>query len=144
MSKRSKWRLRLTVSYVQEVVVNADGYVDARDEAEKLRPTLDPDQCTYRADPLERLGEPWVNGRWYDLHGPGDVVVCERSFGNVFTEQEVDLLWNRLTSLGLEVTDRWNGIGTGSVSFRCKGRLGTEPFTEQEVRDLCAPRKEDK
>jgi hypothetical protein len=144
MSKRSKWRLRLTVSYVQEVVVDAYGYVDAIDEAEQLRPTLDPDRCTYRAEPLERLGEPWAVVGWYDLHGPGDVVLCSRSFGNVFTEQEVELLQNRLTSLGLEVTERWNGTGFGSVSFRCKGRLGTEPFTEQEVRDLCAPRKEGK
>ena len=93
-----------------------------------------------RARVERQLGEPWVyTSGWYDLHGPGPVVVFQRAVGNAFTEREVEVLGERLNTLGLNVEDHWNGVGCGQVSFRCGGRNGDDDMTDEQIAELTAP-----
>ena len=88
---------------------------------------------------LKQLGEPWVrSGGWWDHHRT-DVIICKRSMGNSFTAAEVRLLRGRLQLLGLKVEEHWNGEGSGTVSFRCSGREGTEPMSAEHIAKLVAP-----
>lgn len=139
----AKWqaRVRQITTYVLEV--EADSYGDAQDAADGAA-QHDPPQgseVTFEVDVRRQLGEPWLPRIcWYDLHGPGDVVVAERAFGNLFTKEECELLKTRLTQLGLEVVEWWNGVNCNSVSFRCTGRAGAAVFTPDELAMLKAPR----
>lgn len=106
-----------------------------------------------RRTPVMQLGEPWLRtAEWPDLHGPDDVVVFETAFGRVFSRLDLVVLQERLESLGLRVLDRWNGGSSGSrgrwegyetVSFKCAGRVGTDPFTPEQQSVLTAPRSSD-
>lgn len=92
------------------------------------------------ATPIRQLGEPWVTGGWYDLHGPSDVAVFNPSHGNLFTEADVAGLRGRLEKLGLAIVDSWNGAGRSTVSFKCGGRRGGDKFTKAQLATLLAPR----
>lgn len=83
-------------------------------------------------DMLEIEG-PFVRGGWYDLHGPGDVIVFSPKSGHRFTQRGIDLLAERLVGVGLTIVARWNGAGCDTVSFRCAGRTGTERRLPESV-----------
>ncbi len=89
---------------------------------------------------LRQLDEPWVNVCWYDLHGPGDVLLLRRAYGNTFDQRDIDLLRERLVAVGLTYEEDWNGAGCSSVSFRMSGRRGADPLTPEQVAFITAPR----
>jgi hypothetical protein len=137
-----KWRLRIEERRTMEILV------DAPTSEEAHRIGAEREDFDLYDHPLKRyvyveqhLGEDgWVSGGWYDLHEPGNVVVFNRSIGNAFTNAEVTLLMWRLTDLGLHVVDTWNGEGCNNVSFMCEGRVGTDQFSDEELKLLLAGR----
>lgn len=127
-----------------EVEVTATDYSDAISVAQNRfheLPAKRLEKPYWQNLEVVQTGEPWVDVYWYDLHGPGDIVVGKRSIGNEFTAEDVELLDRRLRSLGLTVLDNWNGEGCDTVSFRCGGRKGREAFTAEQQAVLNAPRK---
>lgn len=145
----SKWEVgyRLSLNAVK-TEVDADTYSEAltaaREAGEADAKSLGLTDVSIEADVIRQTGEPWVvagigGGPWYDLHGPGDVIVLSRAHGNAFTQAQVDLLGERLAAMGLAVVASWNGAGTNQVSFRCRGRDGEGPMSEEHVKALLAP-----
>lgn len=137
-----KWRVRVATKYVHEVEVEAKDWGDARMVASQMLPPTD-EPHYIDTDVLLQLGEPWVSGGWVRLHSVKDVAVFDRAHGHKFTGQDVAILKIRLESLGLTVTDSWNGKGTNTVSFRCKGRQGVRQFTSEQLAMICCPRSDD-
>lgn len=136
----ARWIVGITVERRYNVEVEAEGYGDARDTAAAL-PVDDSIEPSIGVDPLQRLGEPWAESHgWYDLHGPDDIVVVERSYGHRFDEQDIEILSERLTAIGLKVRDHWNGVGCSQVSFRCSSRRGTRRMSKKHLKVLLAPR----
>lgn len=133
-----RWRVQIELTRRFEVEVEAENsseaYTVAREQNEAEGHAID-------CDVLEQLGEPWLRSAyWYDLHGPADIVVAEPSFGHKFSFPDIALLKSRLEALGLEVFDSWNGGGCTTVSFRCRGRIGADDFTDEQRAAICAPR----
>lgn len=91
---------------------------------------------------LRQTGEPWVRGDWYDLHGPGDVMVFWTAMGNGFLATDRELLATRLRAEGFTIEDAWNGgEGSSSVSFRVSNRAPNNPMlTDEQKARICAPR----
>ena len=142
---KTTFKVALKRVEIYHVEVSAEGYSEAIEAAAK-KATLthcEPVETFFSPYEVQQTGEPWVHVSWYDLHGPGDVVVGTRAIGNRFTAAEVDLIHTRLQSLGLKIEDSWNGSGTDTVSFRCSGRVGTNQFTKEQKNILNAPRPED-
>lgn len=127
------WKVRaerLSVSYL-EVEADSSELAEGLARVEVSSPHYEWQTDKIYCQPQQHLSEDgWVSGGWYDLHGPGDVVVFNRSLGNVFTATEIILLQRRLCDIGLTVVDSWNGIDCNTVSFRCTGRRDTGPFDE--------------
>jgi len=131
------------------VVEGGDSAYEAADRAQLPGSSVQVKKEEQRT-PVMQLGEPWLRtAEWYDLHEPGDVVVFETAFGRGFSRLDLVVLQDRLESLGLRVLDRWNGgresatgrwLGVQTVSFRCDGRVGTDPFTPEQQAVLTAPR----
>lgn len=149
-----RWKVRVRRIETSVVEVEADDYFDAASMAKGLvcGATLplgtdvvqisDGSLVDADADVIAQLGEPWVafptGGGWYS--SADDVVVLKRAVGNRFTAEDVALLQSRIESTGLEVIDSWNGDGYSTVSFRCKGRLGTEDMSAEHEAIILAPR----
>lgn len=88
------------------------------------------------------LEGPWISTHgWYDLHGPENIIVCERAIGNRYTADDIKLLRRRLKQIGLKVLEHWNGEGCGTVSFRCEGRKGSRKMSAEHIAVLIAPRR---
>jgi hypothetical protein len=145
-----KWEVSLTfqaprVTRTVEGEDWSEAHANAHELAEKLAAEQGPDVVGH-AEIMRQLGEPWVRafggGIWYDMHGPGDVICFERSTGNVFTAEDVQLLRDRLEATGLKVKDSWNGAGCNQVSYRCSGREPKDAkFTKAQVKAILAPRE---
>jgi hypothetical protein len=142
-----KWEVRVTETRQWTVIVDAEDWLEAtRVAVNEVDLTLPPERRELDPDVRWQLGEPWVHcayysGPWYDLHGPGDVIVLNPSYGNVFTDADVHLLQQRLEQVGLEVVDSWNGTGCDTVSFQCSGRDGIKNMTPEHRAILLAPRE---
>lgn len=157
-----KWRVDIKRTLRTTVEVEAPDYSAARQAAYKLacRPEADWPAgfvAEGQSDVRQQLGEPWCSSwkhGWYDLHGPGDVVVVEAALGNRFTQADIDLLRARVEATGCTVIDSWNGAGCDTVSFQCGWSGKTErpdtrtkgnydPSTRPAVSSamLCAPRE---
>ena len=158
-----RWRVEIERRLRAVVEVEAPDSERARQAASLL---AEADECTdtrefswppdtkvaIYAAVQQQLGEPWCHGgAWYD--GPGDVIGVDRSLGNRFTQEDVDLLRSRIEAHGCTVVDDWNGAGCDTVSFQCdwpgkgpivdKGR-GTVDPSKRPVLDrqkICAPRE---
>ena len=90
---------------------------------------------------MQRDPHPWLNFIcWYDLHGPGDVIVAEPATGHLFTENDITIIKQRLSALNLTVEDHWNGAGSRTASFKCSGRIGEEGFADEQLAFLNADR----
>ena len=138
-----KWIIAVRQQRHYKIEVEADSYEAALNAGYIAAQEPNSTEFKYLADPIQQLGEPWLKfGEWYDLHGPGDVIVCERAIGNAFTKSDIDIIRSRLESLGLKVVDAWNGDGCSTSSFRCTGRVGTKQFTDEQLKILHAPRPE--
>lgn len=143
-----EWEAIIRIFNSETVKVKGKDWIAARanayKRAEEIAATI-PFECDVDVTIEKQLGEPWVlpfgGGPWYDLHGPGDVMVFERSTGNSFTADDVALLKRRIESLGLGVPDSWNGAGCNQVSYRCTGRKGTKQMTKKQTAMLLAPRE---
>jgi hypothetical protein len=133
----SDWIVEIRKTYTWRVKVQAKDYGDSKYKAEKIANPPCAAEIDTVCHPIMQLGEPWVSGGWYDLHGPGDVVVMNRAYGNLFTLNEINLIIWRLEKLGLQVVDSWNITNSSQASFRCKGRKGTKQFTKKQLRFLC-------
>src|ERR1700681_4549724 len=106
------WTAWVTKTERYPVTVHAETYLDAREAAQGIVPG-DGDgaaEVTFRADNFVQTSEPWAysNG-WYDLHGPGNVIVVERAPGNLFTADDIHLLGLRIKAMDLVVVGCWNG-----------------------------------
>ncbi len=66
---------------------------------------------------------------WYDLHGPGDVILVEGV--RPLTAQDLIPIEKRLHTLGLTVVDSWNTLCC-TPSLRVTGRKGGAAFTKEE------------
>lgn len=137
MSDEREWEIEIVDRRSVCVRVQAASYGEARSAGEAAMVS---GELGRHVNVMRAHGEPWVTGGWYDLHEVGDVVVCERAYGNGFTEEEVQLLQERLEEMGLTVVESWNGAGSDTVSFRCTGRQRPRPMTKAQQRALCAPR----
>jgi hypothetical protein len=138
-----KFKVQVRVARYVEVEVEVpdrDHLYSAAIEAAKADTTV-PFDYSIVAGSTVLLDEPWVSTRgWYDLHGPADIIVCERAEGNKYTAEDIKLLRSRLHKIGLKVLEDWNGAGCGTVSFRCSGRKGTTDMSEAHKAILTAPR----
>jgi len=137
------WTAWVTKTERYPVTVEAENYGEVYGAAVAVLPgdADGPAEISIHADDFVQLGEPWAySDGWYDLHGPDDIIVVERSTGNLFTGQDIDLLGKRLTDLRLKVIDRWNGAGCSTASFHCSGRKGTAKMSGKDLAFLLAPR----
>lgn len=139
----TKWQVEVIERRRHTVIVEADSWTDADTAA--TNKVEDGHSSATRVDYDTRnhvqLGEPWAHScGWYDLHGPGDVVVVDRSHGNFFTGNDIAILRARLADIGLPAVEHWNGEGCGTVSFRCRGRTSDAAFTKEQLDTLLAPR----
>lgn len=100
---------------------------------------------------IRQLGEPWVYG-WsgdsptnaslgrpdgYQEKRPQELLIFERSPGNRFTAEEVELLKQRAEKAVGPVYGSWNGAGCTSLTIRMK-----EPYdrlTDEQLAALMAP-----
>lgn len=138
-----KWKVAVRTQRSHQVTVEAPDYSSAHAAARDHPPATDVEPYV-EVDVIEQLGEPWCapHGWYMDREGrPSDVVVVERAFGQKFDAKDVELLEERLTALGLDVGENWNGAGCASVSFRCAGRVGDTALTTDELARLGAPRE---
>lgn len=140
-------RVRETNERCVDMTVRAQSYEDAMAVGERaIVESIVPWEHRVRVDVKAQNGEPWVyfynsEDGWYDLHGPGDIIVMERALGHTFTQYDVDVLRERIESIGLTVASGWNGEGCDTVSFRCQGRPnGKDPLTAEQKAILTAPR----
>lgn len=132
--------IQIPVAY--EITVDADteggAWGAARDAAyRRARAEMTDERAGFIDHKVETIrGRLVASVRWYDLHGPGDVVLAEAVTGAVLSKSEADAIAKRLESLGLRVVDRWN-VGCEQTSFRCRGRKrkGTATFTAKQ-RDM--------
>ena len=137
-------KFQVVVTRIQRIPVEVDvddykNLTDAAIEAAEEVPPGGKFHVCY--DTAKQIGEPWARSYgWYDLHGPGDVIVVERAIGNPFSQDDVDLLKNRLTAIGFPVRDSWNGAGASTVSFKVSGRKTTKPMSKKHLAILLAPR----
>lgn len=74
-------------------------------------------RATHMATNARQIDGPWVGLLDFDARAP-HVLVAQRAAGWSLTERDVELLTVRMAELGFDVTDRWNGAGCDSVSFR--------------------------
>ena len=99
---------------------------------------------------FRQLGEPWVYG-WsgdspenFYLGRPDGylstdaLLVFTRALGNRFTQEDVQLLLNRVASVVGEVDGHWNGAGTSGLSIQLKKPFGK--LTAEQVATIMAPR----
>lgn len=142
------WEAQIKITYISTIQVEGEDWSAAtraaRHEVESRMTQyagVVEDNRRSNVEIVRQLGEPWVSVCWYDLHEPGDIIVAEPSYGNRFTKEEVLLLKNRIESLGLKVIDQWNGAGCDTCSYKCTGRVGTDQFSEDELKMLNAPRE---
>jgi hypothetical protein len=139
------WNVCVTKTEHYKVTVEAENYLEAREAAELATkdavPLSTEYSCGSHHGQIVQLGEPWVYSRgWYDLHDPSDVIVIERATGNVFSAEDITVLKERLTGIGLSVLEWWNGTGCNQVSFRCDGRKGDKQLSPDQLKALLAPR----
>ena len=145
MSKRDTIRYLIKVVHrkVTTVEVEAEDPIAAAQKARLFKATDGHVLDSYEVDAeiIRVIGEPWASTwGWYDLHGPGDVIVITRAYGNLFTGRDIALLKRRIGRLGLRVCEYWNGEGRSTVSFRATGRKGKKPMSAAQIRSLVAPR----
>lgn len=136
----TRFQVRVQFDRVLNLEVEAESSDDAFERAlRENRPRADEREHP-AIDVVKQLGEPWVYGRWYDLHYIGDVIVFTRSLGNVFTKKEVDLLVKRLRDVGFEPKNHWNGERCDELSVRCAKRPKSARRAYTRVPDsVCSP-----
>mgnify|MGYP001573839551 CR=1 FL=1 len=131
--KVKQWR------YV-DATVDANNLEHARECAAKQVACQVSTPFNFDAQEPVQIDGPWVSSvGWYDLHGPEDLIVVERSVGNRFTQLEVDILKERLKAMKLQLADWWNGVDCSSISFRCRGRKSNRPMSKKQLAILLAP-----
>lgn len=138
------WVMTITRKQFYKVTLQAEDSSAAWEAGINLvddNPSL-PHEVGYVRGRMAQLGEPWAYCcGWYDLHGPGKVIVVDRADGNAYTKEDIVILRQRLESIGLTVQDSWNGAGCGQVSFECTGRNGVDQLTTEQLAILLAPRE---
>jgi len=139
--QKRRWRVRVLLQH--EFEVDAVDWIEAHDLAKTQSLPEGSFITRSSCEVLSQEGEPWASGGWYDLHGPGDVIVIERAHGHCFTARDIELLTRRLTALGLRVLEHWNGEGTRTVTFRCSGRQDNGPMSAPHAAALLAPRPDE-
>jgi hypothetical protein len=142
-----KMRVKGVVSIPFETVVEVDsaggsGYSQAIEFAENDAENEFPEGVLNNIDVRLVEGPLIYNVYWYGLCSDmdSDIVIFNTSINNTIPDNECDEIEKRLKTLGLETVDRWNA-GCERVSFKVKGRVGTDGFTEEQVRFLCGDRQ---